>query len=416
MPRPLILLATVALALGGRPLSAQAEGSAWTFGGFGTLGASRSSTDDAHYLREQNQPLGVARDFTFRLDSRLGLQVNGALSDTLRATVQVVSKYRYDKTWTPDISWALLAWSPTPDLQVRAGRVGFDVFMDSDSRDVGYSFLWARPPVEYFGGLPVSHLDGLDVAHSFALGDATTLRLKVYGGTASEKMPAGGEEPLDFGGSRLMGGLIEGTSGPWRARLGFARFEPHRNFPAPVADLQSGLRFFASALGDPRLAKAADDLNFAGHHVGYYSAALSYDQDGFQSQVALARFKTDMVISPDSWSGFVSVGYRVGKVVPYLAFGRLVSSRPPLDLGSLPFVPAPEAQSLVAGLRLVMKASQNDQHTLTAGLRWNVADQACVKLQVDHSQAHQANALWSRVQPAWNGRATVLTATLDFVF
>lgn len=410
------ILMGASLALAAIPAAAQTAGSAWTFGGFGTLGASQSSTGDAEYLRDQTQPLGVTKEVSTRMDSRLGLQVSGTLTDTLRATVQVVSKYRYDKTFAPDLTWALLAWTPTPDLQIRAGRLGFDVFMDSDSRDVGYSFLWARPPVEYFGGLPVSHLDGLDLSRDFALGESTTLRLKAYGGQASGKLPVGGTVPLNLGGSPLMGCLGELTTGPWRARLGYAQFKPRHDFPPPLADVQAGLSQFSVALGDPKLAQAAESLNFARHTVRYSSAAVSYDQDGLQVQTALARFRSNAVISPDSWSGFVSVGYRIGKVVPYGAWSRIVSSRPVIDLGMLPYIPTPEAEGLIHGLDLILKASQNDQHTYTLGTRINLANQACLKLQVDRSESHNATALWSKVKPNWDGKATVLTATLDFVF
>jgi len=93
----------------------------------------------------------------------LGLQVQGRLGNSLRGTLQVVSKYGYDGTFKPQIGWAFLGWNPTQDLQIRVGRLGFDVFMNADSRDVGYSFLWVRPPTDYYGTLPISHLDGLEI-------------------------------------------------------------------------------------------------------------------------------------------------------------------------------------------------------------------------------------------------------------
>ena len=406
------VLFTTTLILWTLPMAAQ--GPTWTFGGFGTAGVTQSSTDGAQYLRDLTQPLGVDRDPNVKIDSRLGLQANVALTDTLRATVQVVSKYRHDKTWTPDLTWALLAWSPMPDLQIRGGRLGFDVFMDSDSRDVGYSFLWTRPPVEYFGGLAISHFDGIDLARDFSLATGGSLRLKIYGGLASEKLPVGGTEPLDLSGSPLLGVMGEWTRGPWRSRLGYAQFRPRHNMPAPLTQLQDGLRQFAVI--DPRLIQAADDLNFADRRVRYASAAVAFEQDGLQAQGALARFQTDAVTAPDSWSGFASLGYRVGKVVPFGAFSRISSSRPSVDLGLLPLVPSPEAQGLIQGLEIFLNASQSARSTWTFGMRWNLADKACLKVQVDRVQSHNASGLWARPQPGWDGRATLVTATLDFVF
>lgn len=413
---PLPTLMALCLALGGSAGAAQEVQAPWTFAGFGTLGAARSSTSDAQYLRDLTQKQGVDGATTLRLDSRLGLQVTGPLSDTLRFTAQVVGKYDYTGEFKPDLTWGLLAWTPTPEVQIRTGRLGWDVFMDADSRDVGYSYLWVRPPVEFFGGLPVSHLDGLDASRSFSLASGLTFRLKGYAGWASGKVPVGGDDPLNLNGSRLVGLLGEAASGSWRARLGYAQFRPRHDFPQGIADVRQGLRQFSLALGDPRLAASADLMVFDHKVFHYTSGAISYEEDHLQVQGAVARYRTDSVMSPDSWSGFVSLGYRLGPVVPYAVWSRVVSRHPALELGALPMVPLPQAQGLVQVVDAIMRASRNDQYTCTLGLRWNLAEKACLKAQVDYARAHDSSGLWTRLQPGWDGRATIASLALDFVF
>lgn len=388
----------------------------WSFGGFGTLGIARSSTDSAQYLRDLTQKEGLEKSASLKVDSRLGLQATGSLSDTLVATVQVVTKQDYSGRFRPELTWGLLAWMPNPDLQVRGGRLGWDVFMDADSRDVGYSYLWVRPPVEYFGGLPVSHLDGLDVTRSHTFAGGTTLRLKAYGGLASAKVPVGGNDPLDLNGSRLVGFLGEATSGAWRARLGYAQFRPRHDFPPPIADVRQGLYQFSAILADPRIAQAADQMTFTDKVFHYYSGALSYEEDSLQVQGAVARYRTDTIMSPDSWSGFVSLGYRLGSVVPYAVWSRVVSERPSPDLGILPMVPNPQAQTLTQSVAIIMRSAAVNQYACTVGLRWNVGSKACLKLQTDYVRTDKGTGLWVGAQPGWSGRAAITSLVLDFVF
>jgi hypothetical protein len=62
--------------------------------------------------------------------------------------VQAVSYYNHAGNYEPELTWAFISYAPVPDMKVRAGRLGWDVYMLSDSRNVGYSYLWVRPPVD----------------------------------------------------------------------------------------------------------------------------------------------------------------------------------------------------------------------------------------------------------------------------
>ncbi len=401
---------------GAAPALSQGAEFDWKLSGFGTLGAARSDSSQADYLRDLSQPRGVNDSLDGRLDSRLGLQVQGGFGTNLRGTLQVVSKYGYDGTFKPQITWAFLGWNPTQNLQIRMGRLGFDVFMNADSRDVGYSFLWVRPPVEYYGTLPISHLDGLDASQDLSIGRAGTLRLKVYGGFASEKLPVQGGQPLDLAGSRLAGVAAEWQAGDWRSRLAYAHLRLRHNLTSQIPDLQAGLRQFGLALTDPRLPQAAEALNLQDRTVQYYSGGISYEPGNLQAQAAAARFHSTAALYPDSWSGFISCGYRFGKVVPFAYWSRLVTDRPTLDLGALPLVPSPSAQALLGGIQAALGGNVNDQSTWSAGLRWDFASQASFKFQVDRIRAQDSAGMWRRVQPGWDGRGTLVSAVVDFVF
>lgn len=91
MIKPLIRWAVLFMA-GAVPALAQEPEFEWKFSGFGTLGAAQGDTGDADYLRDLSQPRGIADTLDGRLDSRLGLQLQGRLGKSLRGTLQVVSK------------------------------------------------------------------------------------------------------------------------------------------------------------------------------------------------------------------------------------------------------------------------------------------------------------------------------------
>lgn len=409
----------VSLLAGSLPATAQDVLGSWRFAGFGTLGAAISDTNDAEFLRDMVQPRGTTRNVDGRPDSRLGIQVSGSLSETVRASIQVVSKYKWDATFAPELTWALLSWNPLPDIQIRGGRLGFDVFMNADSRDVGFSYLWVRPPVEHFGPLPLSHLDGVDIAGSFSLGEVT-MRLKGYAGTASEELPAGFGSTVNLHGGRLFGVVAETTWGAWRSRISAAQFKPRHDFKGHIGSLQSGLYTFSTLLQDPGLAESAEGMKLQDKVIRYYSAGLSYEEGNLQTQAVLGRFTSNATPVPGNWSGFLSVGYRFKQVVPYAYFGRIISERPNLYLGMLPNNPDPNtqpfSQALVTGLRAYELATQNDQRTLAFGARWDLGTQTCLKIQAEKIQTHHATGLWSRVSPNWNGKATLFSVVLDFVF
>lgn len=128
--------------------------------GFGTLGVARSTDSNAEFIRDISQQDGTAGDWDGDVDSRFGLQLRADLTETLDAMVQGVSRYDHNGSYEPKLTWAFLRYNPDPAVTLRLGRVALDSYMLADSRDVGYSYLWVRPPVDYYGTRHLSHIDG----------------------------------------------------------------------------------------------------------------------------------------------------------------------------------------------------------------------------------------------------------------
>src|ERR1700689_4424534 len=109
--------------------------SMFSLNGFGTLGVVHSSDNQADFVSNPAQPKGAGftESWSATPDTKLGIQLNAALTDRLSAVVQVMSQYQYDGTFRPDLEWGNAKFLITPDLSVRGGRIAIPTFMVSDS-------------------------------------------------------------------------------------------------------------------------------------------------------------------------------------------------------------------------------------------------------------------------------------------
>ncbi|MFP5465634.1 MAG: hypothetical protein ACLGHR_12805, partial [Gammaproteobacteria bacterium] len=144
-----------------------------SWNGFGTLGAVRSDQDYSDVISSvflQPNGAGHTRRWDMGVDSKIGGQLDARFSPELSAVLQVVSKHRYDNSWTPEIEWANVKYQFTPAFSARLGRTVAPMFMRSDTTNVGYANPWLRGPQEIYGMVPITHLDGVDVAWNVPVG------------------------------------------------------------------------------------------------------------------------------------------------------------------------------------------------------------------------------------------------------
>ena len=405
------------LALAAATLAAQVPDSRWQFSGFGTLGVAATSTHQVAYLRDVTQPKGIVDHPEATADSRLGLQWGGRFSENLYGSVQVLSKYRYDGTFRPVVHSAFLGWNPTTNLELRAGRLNIEFNLAGDSRDVGYSYLFVRPPVEFYARNAPNQFTGMDVASTFPLAGGHTLRVKAWGGTiAEERIALKNADPWSVTGNPVGGLIVDWQGGPWRAKASWEVSRFIVPWAATIQVLPDTLEVLAGAVHEPKLLAAATALQIKGGVTHSWNAALAYESGPVQAQMELSRLGSNRLALPNAWGGYASFGYRMGAVVPYGLFSRVVSPQASApDLGILPTVPD-LGPRVVAAVQDLLYYLHNNQTTVAAGLRWDFRPKTALKLQVDHIRANDAPGLWFRLQPGWDGKAKVYSVTLDFVF
>jgi len=383
------------------------------FSGFGTVGVTDTRAPDGWgFLRSIDQPANLG-GFRADTDSRLGLQLNYTPSSQFELVGQLLLTRRDSTATNGDaFEWAFAAYKPTADMTARAGRLNLDQFLLSDYRNVGFGYLFARPPVEFYGSIP-STLDGADFTKVWILPDSQW-RAKVFVGQAKIEgitlSPGYGVTV-----SHETDGLL------LRAGLSRARFE---SVSPGLQPLIAGLNQLA-ALPVPDVAAQASALstrlNYRNTSITYATLGASYELREWVWSGELARVSG----GPESTvtAGYASMGRRFGAVTVFGIASGATRTGPSVSVPTwgaelapiLGAAVAQQAQTL--GTYGAVAANESiDQRTLSLGARWDIQPQLALKLQFDHTGiGANGGDLWAHSSPN-AGHANVASLLLDFVF
>lgn len=395
------LLGSLAIALLAIPCAQAAEGESFeaqpwfTLKGFGTAGVVRSDDQHSQFVRDLSQPNGLKGRWSGKIDSVLGVQADFNFSEKSSAVIQGISRYRYDGSWRPELSWAFLRHDFSPDVTARLGRLGTEFYMLADSRLVGYSNLTIRPSPDYYGPLVISYFDGFDISATTQAGPGL-LRGKLFAGVAAEKTPF--VEPLtwDLRDSPMVGGNLDYLVGAWQFRLGHAQIRFKNQQPLD------------EMVGFP-ITSAAPELSIVNTSTNFDSVGILYDEGPLQVHGMLSRIGYESAAYEDTKAGYVVAGYRMGRLTPYVGLSQVKSKPAKLTTP----LPPPLAQQI----RQVMAQTHSHQRTITLGARWDFQQNLALKAQVDLVRGHADSRFPFRNSDAdWDGRMNVFSLALDFVF
>lgn len=369
--------------------------------GFGTFGLARSTSNQGDFVQELAQSKGTSGQWTARVDSKLGVQLNVRFTDQLEGVAQVVSRYRYDGSSDPELTWAFLRADLSPQLSVRVGRLGTEFFMLADSRMVGYSYLTVRPPVDYFSVLPLNYVDGIDASYTIPV-DGGLFRAKVFTGYTGEKLTVIGQT-WDLGGSPMRGIHLDYQRGPWLARIGYTDLRFSHEMPS--GGLLPALEF----VGFGQIAK---DVAVRDKMNRLYSLGLVYDEGPLQAQLMLGYTKRESFSFEDTHNGYLTVGYRLNQITPFIGCSWIYSAP---RQGYPAVAPYP---SLDINLTSLLADAHSDQHTVFFGGRWDVTPTIALKAQVDLVRGQPSSRFTVRddTGKAWTGQTNVYSLALDFIF
>jgi hypothetical protein len=407
--RTRIAVAVVAAALASGTACAQQAYPDVTFSGFGTLGAVRTDSDAGRYATSVLQPGGARDSWDVRTDSLIAGQVNARFTPQLSFVGQAVANRNAEDDFMPHAEWAFLRYAVTPELALRGGALAVPVFMLSDSRLVGLSFPWVRPPTALYSQAPITNFRGVDLTWQRSVGDAT-FTVQPYLGKAPTKVPSSTGGPVVLAHLDRMAGISASAElHAWTVRAGY--FRSRFTYHSGTTDaLFAGLAQVAPLV--PAAGDLASQLSAVDKNLSFASVGIAYDGPRAFFQAEYGRRKADFFLAnTNAW--YASFGYRFGNIMPHVTVSSVdVTSRTSQNV----IPPLPALAALAAGVNSLLAGQNIAQDTVAVGMRWQFAPSADLKVQWDRVRLPNGAVGNFIGTPGFADRVNVYSAAVDFVF
>lgn len=390
------------------------------FSGFATLGLVSSDNPDLAFRRDIAQNDGSYDGaMEWQTDSLLGAQWQSRWSHTFDTSVQLVAKERFDNSPENAIEWAFVRYRPIDGLDIRVGRMGTDIFMLSDYRQVGYAFPWVRPPHDYYTLLSLYHFNGIDLNKRFDLAEST-LNIKVFYGNSEQQYPLGFESDqsarLEFNPAGISLSLEHNH---WKWRYSYVDVNINNSSTDALVDTLHAVTPLW-----PEAAEFADMAVAKGRNFRYHELGVGYDNNVWWVQAEATQLRSQTGIVPQNNQAYLSVGRRIEQFSIYALTGYAKPERDVLVVTAPANYPAPIAEQLTqlaSAAELTLNGVRIQQKSYGVGVRWDFAAKTALKLQVEefHIDKEGTN-LWLRIDPTeeitGSQTSTVISLAMDMLF
>jgi len=412
---PLLALLLVCLA----PLaSAEAE---HRLSGFATLGIAVSDNPDLVFRRDVTKDDGAYEySGSWKSDSLLGLQWQGNWSPEWGTMVQFVAKDRFANNLANSIEWAFVRYRPVDGLDLRLGRLGADVFMLSEYRQVGYAIPWVRPPHDLYGLASLYHFDGIDIAKRIELGNAM-LNIKAFYGNSNEEYPTGFKNDqgikVDFD---LYGASTNLEWNYWKLRYTYAKVEIKSDHAKTLRD---GLE--QVVLVWPPATLFLSELETLNKSFDYKQIGVNYDNNNWWFQGEFVQLGSELALVASGKHAYASLGKRFGSLGIYGLTGYAEPDNPSVYV-PYPSIVLPEPYQsqldyLVIATERTLNGVRIKQRSYGLGARWDFAAKMALKIQLEQFEVDKTGTnLWLRTDAnqmvAKDQKPVVLSLAWDVLF
>jgi hypothetical protein len=401
-------LCCLGLVLAGATATAQElDVQRFTLRGFGTVAATTHDADGIEFRRNTGQGRALeANTVGLFTDSVAGAQANFRVSSDFDVAVQGVTRMNVEGDWTPSLTQAFVRYSPDDALAIRAGRIGIDIYLLAESRQVGYSYVPLRPSTEFYGLLANDAIDGGDIAVTRRVGRGL-LRGRIFAGKGTDDM-AFADGTHSSAESDVLGACFDFLYGGWTARVAVGRWR-YDTF-AGVAELVGGLRM----TGFPQALAVADDLDQPTFQSSGIQLGVAYDDGPLQAQLLWGGVDSDPIFGPDTTTVYAFAGYRLRQWTPFTSFSRS-RDRAPMRTAGLPDIP--QLAPLNDGVWMMQSLVRTTQRTTSIGVRYDISPHVDLKFQLDRAKLSDTALVFDRrIGPATDANMTIAAIAVDFVF
>ena len=369
-----LILALASTALIAAPAAhAMDLGNGVSFSGFGTLAANSNSTKGADFVSNSYfQPNGVGQTTSLsgNTDSKIGVQLGWRATDRLSFVGQAVSKQWENNSWMPRDEWAYADFAATPDIHVRAGRIRPAIYMLSDYLDANAANPWVRPPIEFYAMAPVTHITGGDIIWRKDLANISWL-VQPYMGRSDTDLTNNTSSTV----RNLKGINITGNQGDFTGRIGYV--QANMSVFSPTMVSYFGMLNSNCTGGDTVACSQSAALVPTNKTGSFTSLGGSWDNGNYFASGEYGVRHTDfMLANATAW--YLSGGARIDKFTPFVTYSSFHNDGQTSFTGGNTSTP-----TIVTGL---LQSNQMNQHTLSLGVRYDLASHVDVKFQLDHIQ------------------------------
>lgn len=366
----------------------QAVDLAWS--GFGTFGYAQSD-QPVNYQRF------VDEKGTFKRDSVLGAQVDARFSQQWGATAQakLAPSDHSDSQWQASLAWAFVAWRPSDDWLIRAGKLRLPFMLNTENADVGATYDFVRLPLEVYSIAPTTDVIGLSISKTW-FGESFDWTAEAYSGKANTYWRYYGRDrtmdnanapgswflPIDM---KSSGFVLTARSFEHTFRVGYHEGEASRPGEKTGAGFVQGNCPRAAVPGCYNLSTTGvDKLRVP---IITFGASVTLPEN-FKLTGEYGKAKVDSASRGLSrWGAYLALSKRIGAWTPYVYYAKVKSTGEALDMyqrinGNGDVVPAPWRgyQRVLADIVVPY-----DQSTVALGTSFWVTAKSVVK------------AEWSRV-------------------
>ncbi len=334
--------------------------------GFYTLEASQSVGADSAFPGATS-PLLLEDGKTVVDNSLLGLQLDYLATDNLGVTIQGVIGRDDEGEYTPSVEWAYLSYDLGNDYHLRGGLFKPPFLQGTELRYIGYSRLWARPLLPTNATAGFDEYQGAELIKRAIIGDYNLTVQGAYG-VAEHR-----QENIENDNVKVLSTLV-GKGESW---LKLALF--HADFDIYRDDLTTLL------LANGEVLMGSAEAEF---YLG-------------RSRLNLGFVDSDTDDAPDERMAYLSLGYQMGKLTPYLLYqyhSRVAASLPQLPPPPPPAPPPPP------------RPGDLERNSYSVGARYDLSNRYAIKAQAERIHTRIDNT------PVEESDATVYTVIFEGVF
>jgi hypothetical protein len=296
-------------------------------------------------------------EWSFKPDSKFGLQFSADLTEGLSATAQLVGRGADD--FDAGFEWAYLSYELNDHWTVQAGKKRLPLYYYSDFFDVSYAYMWIRPPADNYTW-QIFNYTGVNAQFNYQVSD-WAVSGNIYTGSEDDgdnKLLSEYffKQPVREIWENIIGGVLSLNRDWLDLRFTYMTYE-NRRFQSDK----------------PRIWNNGTDTR-RGKFMGF-SANIDYNNWVLLSEVNRLNLEDQ-----DLDTYLVSAGYRIGQWTPYVVYSDF------------------DAEGEV-------------HDTTSVGVRWDFHGSAAFKVQYD-----KVDDLFDADNPGVAGDSKAITFGIDLVF